>query len=82
MSPDLQTAFSGEMTELDWFDPASVIGYLVEDARLYAAASRPFEEEAMRDLVSRVYDRTADMASAMNHFMLDGGGTHGRTSRR
>lgn len=71
MSPELQAAFSAEMAEPDWSDRASVIDYLVEDARLYAAASRPFEEEAMRDLVSRAYDRTANMASAMNHFMLD-----------
>ena len=74
MTPELQAAFSGEMAEPDWSDRASVIDYLVEDARLYAAASRPFEEEAMRDLVSQAYDRTANMASAMNHFMLDGGG--------
>lgn len=72
MSPDLQAAFSGEMAEPDWSDRASVIDYLIEDARLYAAASRTFEEEAMRDLVSRAYDRTANMASAMNHFILDG----------
>jgi pimeloyl-ACP methyl ester carboxylesterase len=74
MTPELQAAFSGGMAEPDWSDRAAVIDYLVEDVRLYAAASRPFEEEAMRDLVSRAYDRTTNMASAMNHFMVGGGG--------
>lgn len=74
MTPELQAAFSGAMPEPDWSDRASVIDYFVADARLYAAASRPFEEEAMRDLVSRAYDRTTNMASAMNHFMLAGRG--------
>jgi pimeloyl-ACP methyl ester carboxylesterase len=74
MTPELQAAFSGGMAEPDWSDRTSVIDYLVEDARLYAAASRPFEEEAMRDLVSRAYDRTTNMASAMNHFMVGGEG--------
>jgi pimeloyl-ACP methyl ester carboxylesterase len=70
MSPELQAAFSGELAEPDWSDRASVIDHLVEFARLYAAASRPFEEDAMRDLVSRVYDRTVNMASADNHFVV------------
>lgn len=74
MSEELQAAFSGEAAEPDWSDRAAVIDYLVEDARLYAAPSRTFEEEAMRALLSRVYDRTVNMASAMNHFMADGGG--------
>jgi pimeloyl-ACP methyl ester carboxylesterase len=74
MSPELQAAFSGGIAEPDWSDRELVIDYLVEDARRYAAASRPFEEEAMRDLVSRAYDRTTNMASAGNHFMAEGGG--------
>lgn len=74
MSAELQAAFSGEAAEPDWSDRAAVIDYLVDDARLYAAPSRTFEEEAMRALLSRVYDRTANMASAMNHFMVGGAG--------
>jgi pimeloyl-ACP methyl ester carboxylesterase len=74
MSAELRAAFSAGVAEPDWSDRAAVIDYLVEDARLYAAPSRTFEEEAMRALLSRVYDRTVNMASAMNHFMLDGDG--------
>ncbi|MBO2450739.1 alpha/beta hydrolase [Actinomadura barringtoniae] len=74
MAPHIQAAFSEGMPEPDWSDRASVIDYFVADARLYAAPSRTFEEEAMRDLISRVYDRSSNMASAMNHFMLGGEG--------
>lgn len=74
MTPELQAAFSGEMAEPDWSDRASVIDYLIGDARRFAAASRPFEEDAMRDLVSRAYDRTTNMASAMNHFTAEDAG--------
>jgi pimeloyl-ACP methyl ester carboxylesterase len=72
MSDELRAAFSGEAAEPDWSDRAAVIDYLVADARLYAAPSRTFEEEAMRALLSRVYDRTVNMASAMNNFLAEG----------
>jgi pimeloyl-ACP methyl ester carboxylesterase len=72
MSEQLQAAFSGEAAEPDWSDRASVIDYLVEDVRLYAAPSRTFEEEAVRAFLSRVHDRTTNMASGMNHFMVEG----------
>lgn len=74
MSAALQAAFSGEAAEPDWSDRAAVIDYLVEDARLYAAPSRTFEEDAMRALLNRVHDRSTNMASAMNHFILEGDG--------
>jgi pimeloyl-ACP methyl ester carboxylesterase len=72
MSEELRAAFSREAAEPDWSDRAAVIDYLVADARLYAAPSRTFEEEAMRALLSRVYDRSVNMASAMNNFMVEG----------
>ncbi|MER7175515.1 alpha/beta fold hydrolase [Streptomyces mesophilus] len=74
MSKELQAAFSAPAPEPDWSDRESVLDYLVEDARLYAAPSRTFETEAMRALIGRAYDRTTNMASAMNHFLLDGAG--------
>lgn len=74
MSESLRAAFSGGLPEPDWSDRESVIDYFVEDARLYAAPSRPFEEDAMRDFISRVYDRTTDMASGMNNFIVGGSG--------
>ena len=71
MSEELRAAFSGGVAEPDWSDRAAVIDYLVADARMYAAPSRTFEEEVMRALLSRVYDRTVNMASAMNNFIAE-----------
>ncbi len=78
MSDELRAAFSGGMAEPDWSDRASVIDYLLADARLYAAPSRTFEEEAMRAFLGRVYDRTVNMASVMNHFIAPGVGESDR----
>lgn len=75
MSDELRAAFSGGVPEPDWSDRTAVIDYLLEDARRYAAPSRPFEEDAMRAFLSRVYDRTTNMASAMNHFIAPGDGS-------
>lgn len=74
MSAELQAAFSGAAAEPDWSDREAVIEYLLADARLYAAPSRTFEEEATRAFLGRVYDRTVNMASAMNHFIAPGDG--------
>lgn len=72
MSEDPQAAFAGEVAEPDWSDRDAVIAYLLRDAQLYAARSRPFETDAMRTLLDRAYDRTSSMASAMNHFQVAG----------
>ncbi len=74
MSEELRAAFSGEMAEPDWSDRASVINYFLEDARRYAAPSRTFEEEHTRAFLGRVYDRSTNMASGMNHFLAPGAG--------
>ncbi len=73
MSDELRAAFSGGVAEPDWSDRAAVIDYFVEDSRLYAAPSRRYEVEAMRAFFSRVYDRTTNMASGMNNFIVSGG---------
>ena len=45
----------------DWSDRTAVIDYMVEVGR-QMAGSRPFDEEAVRDTVGRVFDRTVDAA--------------------
>jgi pimeloyl-ACP methyl ester carboxylesterase len=51
-----------------------VIDYLVEDERVHAARSRPFDEAGRRELAARNFDRSIDLAATMtNHFALDGG---------
>jgi pimeloyl-ACP methyl ester carboxylesterase len=74
MSEELRAHFASPTPEPDWSDRAAVIDYVVEDARPYAAKSRPFDEAAWRDLAGRDFDRTISIASSMkNHFLVEGG---------
>jgi pimeloyl-ACP methyl ester carboxylesterase len=72
MSDELRAVFAGEQhAEPDWSDREAVIAFLLEGERPYAG-SRGVDEEAMRALLGRVYDRSPSLASANNHFMLEG----------
>jgi pimeloyl-ACP methyl ester carboxylesterase len=76
MSKELRAYFAEPPPQPDWSDRDAVIDYLVEDERVYAARSRPFDETARRELAGRNFDRSIDLASSMtNHFLLDGGGS-------
>jgi pimeloyl-ACP methyl ester carboxylesterase len=69
-SDELKKRFVEPPPEPDWSDRAEVIEYIVEDLRVYAGSTL-FDEEALRDLVGRIVDRTTNIASTMkNHFLL------------
>jgi pimeloyl-ACP methyl ester carboxylesterase len=54
-------------------DAAGVVD-IVNDERVHAARSRPFEDAARRELAGRVFDRSSNIAARMkNHFVIDGG---------
>jgi pimeloyl-ACP methyl ester carboxylesterase len=73
MSAELRRRFEDPPPEPDWSDRQAVVNYLVEDLRAYAG-TLPFDEEGMRSLVGRIFDRTTNIASTMtNHFILEGG---------
>jgi pimeloyl-ACP methyl ester carboxylesterase len=73
MSEDLRAHFAREAPQPDWSDRDAVIEYIVEDARPYA--SRPFDEEAWRELARRDFARSINLASSYtNHFVIDDGG--------
>jgi pimeloyl-ACP methyl ester carboxylesterase len=73
-SDELRTYFAEPPPEPDWSDRNAVIDYLVEDERMYAAHSRPFDEAGRRELAGRNFDRSLDLAATMtNHFLLEGG---------
>jgi pimeloyl-ACP methyl ester carboxylesterase len=59
--------------EVDWSDQASVIEYLVGYARMLAGGERPFDEDAMRELVHRDVARARDIAASENHGLLPEG---------
>ncbi len=72
-SDELRAIFSGSVTrpEPDWADREAAIEYLLEDERPYAGAPG-LDEQATRELLGRVYDRSTSLPSAANHFLLDG----------
>jgi pimeloyl-ACP methyl ester carboxylesterase len=72
MSDALHAAFSGdERPRPDPSDREATIAYLLEDERPYAGA-RGLDEPALRALLGRVYDRSSNLASAGNHYLVDG----------
>jgi pimeloyl-ACP methyl ester carboxylesterase len=73
MSDELRAYFAGPPPEPDWSNREAVIDYIVEDERVYAAPSRPFEKAERRELAGRIFDRTTNIASMKNHWALDGG---------
>ena len=74
MTAEGRAAF-GAIAEPDWSDRAAVIDYATQLARACASRSRPFDQQAMRELWGRVLDRTTDIESSMkNHYAVDGGG--------
>ena len=56
--------------QVDWTDRGSVVEYLVGYMRVLAGGRRPFDEEAIRDLVGRDVERARDFAAAQNHDLL------------
>jgi pimeloyl-ACP methyl ester carboxylesterase len=53
--------------EVDWWDPESVIEYLVAYSRVLAGGERRFDEAAARDFAQREARRARDVAAAQNH---------------
>jgi pimeloyl-ACP methyl ester carboxylesterase len=70
-APQLVTTFENPRPEPDWNDREAVIAHLVETERPYAG-SLGFDEEASRRRNARVVDRSIDVASAANHWSLEG----------
>src|SRR5919106_165000 len=74
MSDELRAYFADPPPVPDWSDREAVIEHLVEEERVYAARSRPFEKAERRELAGRILDRTTDIAASVkNHGLLHGG---------
>ena len=72
MSEQVQAEFAA-VGEPDWADRAAVLDYLAEQERLCAAPSVPFDLAGIRAAMAQVVDRTPDVRSMLNHFMVIGG---------
>ena len=71
MSDALRALFSEEQAEPDWADRDAAIAHLLEGERPYLG-SRGLDEDALRSVIATAYDRSSNMASATNHFMVGG----------
>jgi pimeloyl-ACP methyl ester carboxylesterase len=74
MSGAMRGVFGAQPEPPDWSDREAAIAYLLEAERPYAG-SRGVDDDAMRALLGRVYDRSSSLPSANNHFMLEGSET-------
>ncbi len=73
MSPELAAKFGegGDETP-DWADREAVIAYYTAGERMLAG-SIPVDEERIRRVAGRAWDRSPDPAAAQNHWQLSGG---------
>ena len=69
-----ETAARLAIAQPEWADRVAVIEYLVELQRACASDSAPLEEEAVRRVAARMFDRTTDIEAALtNHDLIDPG---------
>jgi pimeloyl-ACP methyl ester carboxylesterase len=72
MTDDLRAAFADPPADPDWADRNAVVDYLIETQRPFAAPAS-FDEPYVREVVSRVVDRTVGIeAAAKNHWIVVG----------
>jgi pimeloyl-ACP methyl ester carboxylesterase len=73
MSAELAKRFAEGGDEApDWSGREAVIAYYTDGERTLAGTI-PVDEERMRRVVGRAWDRSPSLASAQNHWQLDGG---------
>ncbi|MGF1662672.1 MAG: alpha/beta fold hydrolase [Kineosporiaceae bacterium] len=74
MAPELQAVSGAERAEPDWSDREAAIDAIVDGERPYAGPGM-FDEERVRAIATRVFNRTHRLASSLtNHFLLDDDG--------
>jgi pimeloyl-ACP methyl ester carboxylesterase len=71
MSEDLRAYFAAEVPKPDWAERAAVIDYLTGYERQLEAPEY-FDEAHVRALVTRIVDRSHDMAASMTNHALAG----------
>lgn len=72
MSDAVAKAFAEPAPGPDWSDRESVIDYFLASERLFAGTI-PVDEEQVRAVAGRAFDRSTNPASAANHWMMGSG---------
>lgn len=70
---DAYNAHAATGEAVDWNDRASILDFMMRDARMLASTAHPHDAAAARRLVERDMDRARCFASATNHFSIAGG---------
>jgi pimeloyl-ACP methyl ester carboxylesterase len=65
----------------DFPDRAAAVEYVASQHRSLTSASRPLSEDYLRDQAGRIVDRSVDVASMHNHWVVVGGGGEEPTTR-
>lgn len=76
MSAEL-SAQMGDGGAPDWSDREAVIAYYIDGEHMLAG-SIPVDEERMRRIIGRAWDRSPSIASGQNHWQLGGESVHSR----
>jgi pimeloyl-ACP methyl ester carboxylesterase len=71
MSPKLAQQFAAGDPAPDWTDPDAVVAYYIAGEHAFAG-NIAVDEDWVREVVGRAWDRSPSMASAQNHWQLDG----------
>lgn len=71
MSEKLAQQLAQGVRAPDWSDRDAVIAYYIAGEHAFAG-NLPVDEEWVREVVGRAWDRSPSMASAQNHWQLDG----------
>lgn len=80
MSPELAKKFEEPGEGPDWSDRDSVLAYYVSGEHDFAGTI-PVDEDEVRHVAGRAFDRSSNPAAAANHWVMDQGGpTPGRIS--
>lgn len=72
MSEELSRKFAEPQHGPDWSDRESVISHFLAGERTFAGAI-PVDEQRVRRVAGRAFDRSPVPAAAANHWVLDGG---------
>lgn len=78
-SPEGSQKLAARLDVPQWSDRESVISYYLDGERDFGGAL-PVDEAWVREVVGRAWDRSSSMASAQNHWQIDGAPIRDRLS--
>jgi pimeloyl-ACP methyl ester carboxylesterase/SAM-dependent methyltransferase len=77
----LRAHFAAEKAPIDYSDRAAVIANMVDEQRIFAG-SNGIDEALVREIAGRVFDRSRNIESGGNHWILESSGElHSRIGR-